>query len=249
MYDRERQKFVYLEPVPIPEAADEPLKEVPKELAQPDLLHQEYNNVNLIVSNARGTLVPEAFFDQDSKYSYFNLNFQHASGETIKENFINQLRAYLVWSVPSTLLDSFAANIKAPQHIYHAGTLFLENTLIQYQRNRNNLIVTDLEASLARIAVIKNGNLHFFNMFSYSNDVDLLYYLMYVSDKLEIKPDADSYVFTGEIYRNSELYQLLDRYLGNISFGQRPETLEYSHQFNQISAHNYYTLVGIGLCE
>jgi len=233
----------------MPEASNDPLKEAPKALANADLLTPEYNTVNLVLSNSRGTLVPEALFDHDLKYSYFNLNFQKTSAETIEENFVNQLRAYFVWSLPSTLLDSFTANIKAPQHIYHSGTLFLENILIQYQKDHQNLIITDLEASLARIAVMKKGRLHFFNIFSYSNDVDLLYYLMYVSEKLEVNPDEDPYVFTGDVYRNSELYQLLERYLNNISFGQRPETLEYSHQFNEISAHNYYTLFGIGLCE
>ena len=95
---------------------------------------------------------------------------------------------------------------------------------------------------------LESKHLKFFNSFNYKTAEDLIYYLLFTYEQLQLNPDQTPLIISGEIEEDSEVYKLLFKYIRNISFTRRNPNYNYSFVFNQTKEHFYYKLLNQHLC-
>ena len=78
------------------------------------------------------------------------------------------------------------------------------------------LLHIHLEQKLASIYIQKNGSLQFFNSYGYKTANDILYFVLAACKLNDINLQNDQKTISGWIEKDSEIYNVLNRYLGNL---------------------------------
>jgi hypothetical protein len=72
---------------------------------------------------------------------------------------------------------------------------------------------------------------------------DIAYYLIFVFEQLNLNPEEITLVLMGSVDRYSPVYDLLFRYIRNIDFAARNDSISYSYIFNEVPDHFYFSLL------
>jgi hypothetical protein len=97
------------------------------------------------------------------------------------------------------------------------------------------------------IIVTENKKLILLNTFTWQTNEDILYYVMFVSEQLELNPEKFPMIVSGDIDDSSSIYQLLYRYVRNVTFPDKHLTLEMLD--DDFPFHHFALLYNLALCE
>ena len=122
---------------------------------------------------------------------------------------------------------------------------------ILYAKKSKTLVIVDVHVlpNSFQITVVKNQQLELYNTFNYQTSEDFIYYLLFVLNQLNIKNDETTIRLTGEVDKNSAIYDMLFKYINTIEFCELPNDLNYSYVFEQTQKHYHYSLFNLYLCE
>jgi hypothetical protein len=67
-------------------------------------------------------------------------------------------------------------------------------------------------------------------------------------EQLRLSTEKTELVLFGHILKFDDLYQLLFDYVRHISFGKRPNNLQYANELGSIKEHQYFCLFSQLLC-
>ena len=211
------------------------------------LIKADFEKSVIGIINEHVSLVPEALFDEQHKSDYLELAHGKLSDFTIYEDGLINTRARNVYAVPNLISSSISEKIPSAQ-IRHYSSSLIDGLSLEYKRREGEIVVLHVQYSHFEILFFRDGVLQFYNSFNYTTAEDFIYYTLFVFEQLELNADKITVDVFGEIVEDSSVYQLLYKYVRNISFGNRPKTLRYSSSFDVISKHQYYNLFQQFLC-
>jgi Protein of unknown function (DUF3822) len=245
VYDVARNKFIALEHFTLQNCFDfELLAQTLDMLAkQSKLWNGKYKTVNLILVNAFSTLVPKALYEEDRKKLFLKFNFPLQGNEMVCDNTLKQTDAICVFALPFTIKQKveMAYNV-ANVNYFHFSSSLLDTVMLNSKNQTDKRVYVNIQQQHFEIIVIENRNLIFYNSFNYFTAEDFMYYLLFVCEQLHINPEQMAVLLMGDIERNSNLYALLQKYVRNISFLDRNNVVEYSHQLQRLPLHSYHAL-------
>jgi Protein of unknown function (DUF3822) len=175
--------------------------------------------IEIIIDNQSFTLVPTDLF----KKEYTNQYLQLAKGTYIMSD--EELHTY-------THEDLGIVNIySTDRELYNwfSGTYPLID--LKYQHKTSQMIDLAIFTSKAQTAflyfgnhhftmvITANGALKFCNRFAYKTAQDLVYYVLFTMNELEIEPDEIILRLYGNIKEQTEDFDLLNQYLTNVKIG------------------------------
>lgn len=127
----------------------------------------------------------------------------------------------------------------------HPGSI-VQNDLVDFISNFEHkneslpVLTVHIYKDLLTVCVF-DGTLRFFNTFFYSNDNDLLYYILNVSKTLQ---QEDLYVLlNGRVNKRSVIYHRLRQYFKNVSLLERSKDVHYSYLFDQLPDARFVNLL------
>ncbi len=221
------------------------LKEI---LATNTIYKLNFKNINVSYVNNRSTLIPNAIFDQQKLAEYHKFNFSvNEDDYYIADKLIN-LAAANIYSIPnfiSTLFSNFT-NLK----FNHFSSSLIEAALTDVKTSKaiSSVYVNVMKESF-QISIVKNQKLTLYNSFSYKNNEDFIYYLLFVLDQQGINNEEAIITLTGNVTKNDEIYKTLYKYINTINFGNRNNNLTYSYILEEILTHFHHSLFNQFLCE
>ena len=117
---------------------------------------------------------------------------------------------------------------------------------------QNNSVEAKVYASvknnILEVSVIEKNKLELHNSFSIDTKEDMLYFLLFSMEQLRLSPEKTELILLDDILKSDEKYNLLYQYVRNISFGNRPENLNFSKELESIKSHQYFCLFSQLLC-
>jgi hypothetical protein len=192
-------------------------------------------------------LVPEELYESEKKEGLFTMGNKLMDSDRLFVNHLPNLKAFLIsaWSAASAydfeLLFHGAS-------IYHQAVPWLESlSLLHRNSNGKNFHINIFEDGIL-ISVFKDRNLQLFNTFPCSSPEDMLYFVLFVSEQLEINPHRDQYWLSGNIKREDETHKLFSKYINELDFMRRPEQYQYSLTLNTLPEHQYFITYSSPLC-
>ena len=210
-----------------------------------------WQSVKIGVKNRKFTLVPEAFFSSDKLSSYLALS---APVDTDRDGY------YYYRHVQSKAVNVFAADKKLVERIralypsldvpvIHQGSALVEGI----QGNRDFTYYKDvylhIDQDCFSVVVTEDNELLFYNQFPYVTSQDIVKYTLTVMQEMEISQNESRVILWGNIPTKSEHFQVLYRYVRNLTYGHRPTYLTFSYVFDELPDHRYFDLYGLYICE
>lgn len=250
LLDRKQNKFLALEVFQNKETNGSTKQiEWLKEISGKSILLKKYKlkSATVAIVNELTTLVPSALFRKEDAEKYFHFNFHGVDAVILSEN----IRAYdsvNIFGLPEKINETLNQIFDQPA-IHHHSTALLEGVHLSFKKTNEKTLLLNIRNRYVEIVVTEGKKLIFINAFQYSTIDDLIYYVMFACDRLQLNPENVLTSVMGEVERESDVYKLLYKYIRNLNFAMRPTVFDFSYAFKEIPAHYYFNLFSLALCE
>jgi hypothetical protein len=87
----------------------------------------------------------------------------------------------------------------------------------------------------------------YYNQFTIKQFSDYVRYIMLVLKSLHMDQASSQVVLWGYLGKNSPHYHEFYKYINNVTFGGRPDFLQFSYMFDEIQEHHFLDLFGLYL--
>lgn len=96
----------------------------------------------------------------------------------------------------------------------------------------------NIEKDIFDLIILNKGTLHLCNTYEYKSPEDLIYYVLFCLEQLQLNPDTIPCILSGEIIKSDANYLLIYTYIRHISFLNIDSLVE----INQKESHEKTTL-------
>jgi hypothetical protein len=223
-------------------------KKINEIIISDDILCKQFKNVRLIFNNSKSTFIPASLFDINKIESVFSFNFEISKNEEIINYHIRHHDFYILFSIPVYILKIFRewfSDIK----IYHQSCSFIQHQLILNKNSNQKKVYADVNQDFIDILVLDSSNLIFYNTFYVGSDLDFVYFILNVYDKLKINPEETEIILSGYIEKDSSNYKKLNEYIKKISFNEQSESINLSYKLRDLPEHTFLNLINLVKCE
>ena len=216
------------------------------------LLHAGFwNSVKFSIKNIKFTLVPGSLFDKDNLEDYLKLTCEtNALEEKIHYYKHIKTEAVAVFSADRKFTDwLFSLYPNSTVHVIHQGNALIEGVLNydDHSEDRSMYIFTD--RSHVSILITSNRQLEFYNKFAYNTTSEYFRYIANAFQLYDMNQNRSKVIVWGNINKDSALFKELYKHFKNVSFGGKPNFLNYNYMFDEAEDHQYFDLYNTFLCE
>ena len=207
------------------------------------ILKANFFSQSVAFTNLPSTLVPSKLYKEEEAKTLLAFNTKFI-GKVLADKIISQ-QAYLIYSVPESIL-TIVSNF-FPEAKYKAQESILIQQYSQLNNGKKNAYLY-LNEQKVSLTIFNTDKMIFNNSFKYINKEDLLYYILFSFEQLNISPETIDLTVFGNIEDTDESFSLMYEYIRNIKLGKRPNQFTFPDEFNSISEHKYFGLFTQILC-
>jgi hypothetical protein len=251
IYDMDRRKFVALESYTYPKTMqrvqlDEQIGQI---LDASHLLRSAYQKIRIIWAGTQYTLVPVELYDSKHDATYMQFTQSVMPGSEVLSDTLKNLNAVNIYAIPSLVKDRLQQRLQIHQFMHHIS-IMAELLLIENKQSVHEHTAFVNAGSMSYdLVILSKGKLVFCNTFEYRAAEDFMYFLLFSFEQLQLSTERTPVLLMGDILPSSEIYDLLIKYIRNVSFISRSKACNYSYVFNDLPAHFHYNLLNAMICE
>jgi len=245
--DSQAKKVIAHKYIPISDA--ESSKEycffVNKVLKNEEFLQYQYEKISIAFQGGKSIMVPENLYSDVYKTKFFELNLGLEVTEEIVLNRISQMNSRKLFSVPKCIIELLESNL-ASAKLFHHTTAIIQNVL---KNKLFDTVFVDLNKEFFDIQVFDKSKMLLDNAFKYKSKEDLLYYILYTFEQLDLNPKTQKIILTSSFENLTEEITFLRKYLGELSLANYPKQFNYSYLFSKELSHKIANQILLFECE
>ena len=199
---------------------------------------KSYKSVDMIFVTRKSVLIPNAIFDKTKLKELTKVNFEVTDKEEIQFNKLKAISACNVFVIPS-YITTLMVNMFPEINFYHEATPFIENII--KNGSEETTVSVNFYYDFIEIAVTEKGKVLLYNTFGYKTPEDVLYSISSVMTKLKLNKKT-AVRLSGYLDKDSETFNLLYKYLANVSFITLGEDLKYPFE-EVMPGHTFFNMM------
>ncbi len=252
--DAQRNKFVALEDYEAerPATVEHAIAAL-QDLSGSNALLQprQWQQVRVGIKNQQFTLIPETLFDFNARAEYLKLNAVVEPGrELVHHHEHPRLELMNVFTVPAALQAWLAPQFNAsPVEFVHQTSALMEGFLHMAERSARPQLYIYVDKNYITLVVLQGLRLEFCNSFYFASAEDFIYYVLFVLQEKKMNPEQDKVLVWGELLLDSELHEILRRYIRHVQFGKKPTGVGFSYRFETLFNHRNFDLYSLHFCD
>lgn len=192
-------------------------------------------------------MVPIPLFDTSLATAHFEFCFgRKPSGELMNDR-VQQAGCINIFEVPYFI--TAALNRLFPEIAYFHSSSAVAGYLLGESRSFGEAKMTvDMENGRVNVYVTRGRDLVYINHFTYESSEELVYYLVFVCEQLDLNTDSTELIFSGDINEESTGYKLAEKYIRHIQLARRPSNTQFADVFRQLPEQKYFNLFCLQVC-
>lgn len=127
-------------------------------------------------------------------------------------------------------------------HFVHHSASLIQGILSAPSHHSHEPLYVYVDRFKMHIAYKQAGKLVYYNQFVIKHFSDYVKYIMLVLGSLHLDQTKSQVVIWGYIGRNSPHSQEFAKYIKNVTFGSRPESMKFGYLFDEVQDHHFYDL-------
>jgi hypothetical protein len=247
LLDTIRNKFVLLRAFEPEENKYFNADRIKELISKDDFLTKQYKKVSIITPTPRFTLVPAPLFDPGRKDEYFALNHTGEDGSIVITNKLTDPDVFVVYSLLRPFNDLIHDFYPGVHPCHHIKPLFQHLSYCRKSIN-GNYIHIHVEREYFNLIVFSLNQLKFCNTYNYRNISDILYFVLNVFKKLDVKQEETIY-FSGLTEKYDDLSSNISIYIRNLKFSEPKGKFTFSYVFDDTDLHHFLNLFSVVNCE
>lgn len=202
--------------------------------------------VNIAIDSFKSVLIPNDFFIEDKKNSYF----KHLH-ELNKEEIV------LVQRFKSSIIDLYAVKKSSIQflesrlknvHFYNASACLLNNYPEFIIKEHQHSFFISIKDENIVITFYKQNNLMLHQTYSYVEANDIVFYIANISNQFNVDKEQIGIQLHGEVVQIDSVFSSLKKYFSNVRFTTRIKDIQYPDTLYAQPVYNFYNLFSIFKC-
>ncbi len=206
------------------------------------LLQQKYGSVNVTHVNELSSLVPKAFFDESKLKDYIRYSSKTYDNDYIVWDEIDNHDLINVY-IPFVNVNNFLLERFGSFEYKHFSTVLIANLLSTYRFSEHPHLFVHLDKNRMYVVGISDNKLQLYNSFPFKTREDFLYYLLFAAEQLGMDPESFELVLSGDIDKNSELYDIAFTYVRKIGLIENRFKYEFDPSVSESLKRKHLTLI------
>jgi len=202
----------------------------------------KYNSVSITHTNNLSSLIPKPLFKEEEMASYLSYN-----NKTLKHDFFayDEIKNHDMVNVyvPYVNVNNFFIDQFGSFEYKHFSTVLIENLVDIYKYSLVPHMFVNVSSNHFEIIVISNRKLQLYNTFNYTTKEDFIYYILFVAEQLNLNPEQLELQLLGTIKKDDDLYNIVYRYVRNVSFIENRFKYTFDSGFNENVKREFFTLL------
>ena len=207
------------------------------------ILKAEFFSQSVAFVNFPSTLVPDRLYKKEEAEILLAFNSK-VNGTILADNIFSQ-NAYLIYCVPESILTIVSNFFPKAKYKAQESILIQQYSQLNTENKKTYLYLNEQKVG---ITIFEGDKLIFNNSFKYTNKEDLLYYVLFSFEQLNISPNSIDVTVFGTIEDTDEYFGLMYEYIRNIKLGKRPHQFTFPTEFKSLADHKYFGLFTQILC-
>ncbi len=250
VFNQSTNKFLALESYSYPENEDKAqlvvtanyLNWLNKIIRKQTLLQLHYSQVIVLVGAAPYTLMPPALFSADDNEAYFKLSHPFANHEKIFSDSLNIPELVIIYSIPILLSDWISSCFPGAQR-FHIVRPLIRSLFTRFSALKNQeSAFLNIRSNSFDLMILRKGQIFYCNTFRFLAPSDMLYYLLFVFEQLQLDMDKLVLSLMGSIDKKDNEFELLEKYFRVLDILPANNYFQYSHEISPAQLHKYYDL-------
>lgn len=179
-------------------------------------LGETYDEIVVLHDNNLSTFVPTALFDEQFLGSYLQYNTKVFETDFFAFDTIPSCQMNTVY-IPYVNINNFFVDEFGFFTYKHANTI-LVSKLLDYSKNVDSKkMFVNMGLEHFEIIIVQNQHLLLFNSFDYKKPEDLIYYILFTAEQLNMNPENFYLEFLGTISEEDAYFKIAYKYIRNVS--------------------------------
>lgn len=246
LLDTIRNKFVLIRSFEPEENKYLNAEKIQELITKDDFLTRKYKKVNIIMPSGKFTIIPTPLYDPAKKEELFAFNHIREDEDVIIANKLTDPDTFLVFAQSKPILDLLSSLFPGIHPNHHLRPLFGHISHNRKNINRN-YIHLHVERDFFNLIIFSNNLMKFCNTFTYRNISDILYFVLNVFGKLDIKQEETIFL-SGLTEKFDDLSSHLAIYIRNVKFAEPSGNFTFSYVFDDLELHRFINLFTIVNC-
>ena len=208
------------------------------------LNRSNFKKVNIGVLNTSFTIVPEAYAVESDIKSLLKFNTGITSLRSMKHS-LNQTE--FCFTVRQDLLNYFERTFSNAS-IRHSGALAID-LLFNHHSLKDKDLFLHVGDGFIEIAVKEKNNLMFYNVFNYESNEDILYFLLFTMEQLNLDPLKVKIAIACRRPVTDEPIRSIQKYIKQVHFCVHDPMIKLKGEAASLPQHYYFVLLNQHLCE
>lgn len=228
------------------ESQDEVIARVKKTIIEDDLLKQQYKKVYIAPCKKNKLLIPAHIFNKNYLSDIFRISLPTEKNDILLYRKVRIMEAYLIESLPRNFVTFLTGRYQSLCIVNHAYS-FIINSLNSVLLNTHHLFI-DIQDHYFDILVTHSNDVKLFNSFSYNSVQDIIYYILRCLKDCHADLANLQSVFSGILVDDPKFYQLISKYIPNISI-LSDNSLNTILQNKELNSSRFIHLLNLHKCE
>lgn len=212
-------------------------------------LTREFKNTKIVIETPYYTLIPSALYQKESTETYLQFVNPPPRNFRFSTDHLPNLDAVTVYGISENLIQNIS-NKFIVTSFHHFSSVLIESLLMNFKNKLEGpKVFVHIRRQNFDLIIMANQKLRLINTYHYRTKEDFAFYLMYALEQSGLNPEFVELIFLGEILKESELFEISQRYIRHISFIKNINWVKYTPPFEEVPLHFYYTLLNLQLCE
>ena len=181
----------------------------------PDL-NEKYDEITVVHNNNLSTFVPTPLFDEQFLGSYLQYNTKVFETDFFDFDEIPTYQINTVY-IPYAHINNFFIDQFGAFDYKHANTILVSKLLDASKNVDDKKMFVYMNSGHFEVAVVQNQKLLLFNSFEYQTPEDLIYYLLFTAEQLNLNPESFKLELLGKIAEDDAFFKIAYKYIRNVS--------------------------------
>lgn len=209
------------------------------------LNRRKFEKTLIAVLNTEFSLVPQAYVTPGNSKVWV----QFASGSAPdKKTLTHQLKDIAFCYTAGNDLQNYLEKTFVNASLRHSGAVSLALLFSQHSLADSDFFL-NVHDGMIEVAARKNDRILYYNVFHCSTNEDILYYLLFSMEQLEIKPEEIKLSVASVRPVTDELMKNIKHYVRHVSLCVSEPGLILKGDASSLPQHYYFTLLNQHLCE
>lgn len=210
-------------------------------------LKRDFKTFRIAYMSDIQTLVPGPLYEPSGNSHYLDLMFGKQANCRILSDHVEVMDAHQVFAVPEQIISAVENQLEK-RRIFSFGTVLIQSIWTNYHRTNAMRVFVNIRSGFLDLVVFNGKQVQFFNSFRQKCSEDILYYLIFVMEQLNLNPENVTVVLLGETVDDQHLRELCYTYIRHVEYGKRSSFFKYSPVLNELQPQAHYPLFNFLSC-